>query len=70
MPDIPSVLISAYAPYDLVTEFRQRAARAERSLSAELRLAMRAHLANDDAPAGQDEGAENTAGRGRDVARI
>ena len=46
--DETSVVISAYVPRDLEREFRERAERDDRSLSAQIRRAMRLYLDTED----------------------
>jgi len=60
----PAVLVSAYAPRELVDDFKARAEAEDRSLSATVRRAMRQYLTNE-TPAEQDEGLEKPAGQGR-----
>lgn len=45
------VLLSAHVDPDLAQALRTRAAQSDRSVSAEIRVALRAHL-NDETPAG------------------
>ena len=58
-------VVQAWVPCDLADALRSRAVAAERSVSAEVRLALREHL-NDEAPVAEPVLREtSTAGQGR-----
>jgi hypothetical protein len=65
-----TVFIGAQVPPDLAAAIQQQARHAERSVAAELRLALRDRVAGsntNESPAGQPSSREVTAGTRRDV---
>jgi plasmid stability protein len=59
------VVIGATMPAELVKAMRERAERADRSFSAELRCAIRSHIANSETPTGQVEVSQSSRGQAR-----